>query len=408
MRAQLDELLAADPDFEPAFPVAHNPVSQEPPNPDNLVLITDPEAEKVLDLANALYNHMLRFLAQSYGRDRDGAEHKRNFVTIARELMTILTPVCEYLASLPAGPENPGVNAGMTFTMLRDVARVPDGHGEMRMLGERLTEMAAQAERIFPDGHELDGIADVLRVMASKIVIPGARPVPPKHEAHDDRPKPHPSETEEHVIGREEGADMILSFDTSRCIHARFCVLGAPTVFLSGVEGRWLFPDNMKTADLRGICHNCPSGAISYEPKGDTPPEPAPQVNIVKIREDGPYAFRAPISIDGKEIGYRATLCRCGASKNKPFCDGSHKHIGFKATGEPETRPSEPLAVRDGPLEITPLPNGPLQITGNLEVCAGTGRNVDRVTTARLCRCGASKTKPFCDNTHLKIGFKSD
>ena len=148
--------------------------------------------------------------------------------------------------------------------------------------------------------------------------------------------------------------------------------------------------------------------AIQYIPKGDTAPEAPPPVNIVNIREDGPYGFRAPLEIGGEMIGFRATLCRCGASNNKPFCDGSHKGIGFRATGEPETRKSEALEVRDGPLEIQPPKNGPLQVTGNLEICAGTNRNVDRVTSVRLCRCGGSKTKPFCDNTHLKIGFKSD
>ncbi|NHX27364.1 iron-binding protein, partial [Escherichia coli] len=194
------------------------------------------------------------------------------------------------------------------------------------------------------------------------------------------------------MVGHSEGKDMTLAFDTRRCIHARRCVLGAPKVFLAGVVGEWLFPDELETGALRGICHSCPSGAITYEPKGDIPGEPTPEVNQVKIRENGPYAFKATLVLDGQPDGFRATLCRCGASKNKPYCDGSHAKIGFRATGEPETRESEKLDVRDGPLEIQPLPNGPLQVTGNLEICAGTGRNVDRVTTARLCRCGGSKT----------------
>ena len=168
------------------------------------------------------------------------------------------------------------------------------------------------------------------------------------------------------------------------------CVLGAPKVFLSGVKGQWLFPDEMETNALRAVCQDCPSGAIQYIPKGDTAPEAPPPVNIVNIREDGPYGFRAPLEIGGEMIGFRATLCRCGASNNKPFCDGSHKGIGFRATGEPETRKSEALEVRDGPLEIQPPKNGPLQVTGNLEICAGTNRNVDRVTSVRLCRCGGS------------------
>ena len=109
-----------------------------------------------------------------------------------------------------------------------------------------------------------------------------------------------------------------------------------------------------------------------------------------------------------QDDGFRATLCRCGASKNKPWCDGSHKDIDFKASGEPATIESEPLAVRDGPIDIELEKNGPLRVRANLEICTGTGRTVDRVSSAKLCRCGASRTKPFCDNTHIKIGFKTE
>jgi CDGSH-type Zn-finger protein len=44
---------------------------------------------------------------------------------------------------------------------------------------------------------------------------------------------------------------------------------------------------------------------------------------------------------------------------------------------------------------------------GNLEITSGTGRRVACVTQARLCRCGGSATKPFCDGTHTRIGFRS-
>ena len=66
------------------------------------------------------------------------------------------------------------------------------------------------------------------------------------------------------------------------------------------------------------------------------------------------------------------------------------------------------LAVRNGPLRVDPELDGPYQVRGNLELLSGTGRMVSRVTSARLCRCGGSSTKPFCDNTHLKNGFRSE
>jgi len=101
-------------------------------------------------------------------------------------------------------------------------------------------------------------------------------------------------------------------------------------------------------------------------------------------------------------------LCRCGASKHKPFCDGTHKEIAFQASGEPDTIESSPLQVRNGPLHIDPEHNGPLVVRGNVEICCGTGRTINRVTDARLCRCGGSSNKPFCDGTHRRNGFNSD
>jgi CDGSH-type Zn-finger protein len=184
-------------------------------------------------------------------------------------------------------------------------------------------------------------------------------------------------------------------------------VTGAPDVFLANVQGPWLHPDAMEVERVVEVAHACPSGAIQYRRTDGVHDEPAPPVNLASIRESGPYAFRGQLELDGEPIGFRATLCRCGASKNKPFCDSSHHEIGFSATGEPSTGKSDALAIRNGVLAIDPQLNGPLSVRGNLEITSGTGRVVSRVTTAKLCRCGGSATKPFCDGTHARIGFKS-
>ena len=131
-------------------------------------------------------------------------------------------------------------------------------------------------------------------------------------------------------------------------------------------------------------------------------------VNQVRARENGPLAFRAELQIAGADAGYRATLCRCGLSKDKPYCDGSHVEGGFVASGERAPIASEPLAVRNGPLNVVPQKNGPLEVTGNLEVVTGTGHTVDRTTQTWLCRCGHSQNKPFCDGSHAKVGFVAD
>jgi CDGSH-type Zn-finger protein/uncharacterized Fe-S cluster protein YjdI len=203
------------------------------------------------------------------------------------------------------------------------------------------------------------------------------------------------------------GQKMALSFETKRCIHARFCVTGAPNVFLANVKGPWIHPDAMEVERVVEVAHACPSGAITYHRLDGVHDETAPPVNLAGVREAGPYAFRGQLQIDGEPAGFRATLCRCGASKNKPFCDSSHHDVGFSATGEPPTGKTDMLPVRDGVLAIDPEINGPLAVRGNLEITSGTGRVVARVVTTRLCRCGGSSTKPFCDGTHAKIGFKS-
>jgi CDGSH-type Zn-finger protein/uncharacterized Fe-S cluster protein YjdI len=213
------------------------------------------------------------------------------------------------------------------------------------------------------------------------------------------------------MIGQEpkEVADspgVTITFEGKRCIHSRFCVLWQPQVYKANVQGQWLYPDADSVEAVVAVAQNCPSGAIQYKRHDGQPDERAPPVNMLNIRENGPLAVRADIVLDNEHIGYRATLCRCGASKNRPFCDNSHHDLPFTASGEPATVDTPPLAVRDGPLEIEPQANGPLRVRGNLEICSGTGRTVKRSSgDAFLCRCGQSANKPFCDGSHKRAGF---
>lgn len=200
------------------------------------------------------------------------------------------------------------------------------------------------------------------------------------------------------------GTHAVVRFEARRCVHARQCVLVLPQVFRANVEGPWIHPDAASPEALVALAARCPSGAITVERLDGGAQEGPPAVNLVTVRENGPLAVSADLALAG-ERRTRATLCRCGASANKPYCDGSHTGAGFSASGEPATKASEPLAARDGTLLVEPLANGPLKVTGSLEVISGTGRTIDRKAKAFLCRCGNSGDKPFCDGTHRKIGF---
>jgi len=214
----------------------------------------------------------------------------------------------------------------------------------------------------------------------------------------------------ETVVGREA----TIHFDASKCIHSRNCVLSHPDVFVPNVQGEWIHPDAQPVEELMHLGKSCPSGAIRVVRNGvgagvPTNSDGAPLVNTVRVRENGPLAIEAELHIRGTpQASPRATLCRCGQSKNKPFCDGAHAGAGFVASGEPVTVQFEALAVRNGTLNVQPLPNGPLQVKGNLEVVSGTGRTCNKVTETYLCRCGQSKNKPYCDGSHNAAGFVAD
>ena len=204
-----------------------------------------------------------------------------------------------------------------------------------------------------------------------------------------------------------EGASVRIRFDGSRCIHARNCVLGLPNVFRANVEGDWIDPDGAPADEIFAAAARCPSGAIQVERIDGAPNEAPSGRNVVAVLENGPYAVRGDLRVaGGTEL--RATLCRCGASANKPFCDGSHVAAKFVATGDLPAPESLPAWEAPGPLEVTAIPNGPLKVAGAHEVTCGTGRAHKRGTSSFLCRCGASSTKPFCDGTNRKVGFVAD
>jgi len=192
-------------------------------------------------------------------------------------------------------------------------------------------------------------------------------------------------------------------------------------------------------------------------------PEPAPVPNLRRASGDPCITARG------------VALCRCGGSKNKPFCDGTHSAIGFsdRNTADPgkDKRKShagkritildnralcshvgyctdslksvfrmkvEPWIDADGagveeiiatirkcpsgalgyaidgveaappsrPPTVTVTDNGPYAVTGGIELMGvkfGQGASAEHYT---LCRCGASKNKPFCDGSHWDVNFR--
>ena len=154
----------------------------------------------------------------------------------------------------------------------------------------------------------------------------------------------------------------------------------------------------------------CPSGALRFERKDAGLPEPTPGSNSVTLVQDGPLYFRGDIKIitpQGETVhrDKRISLCRCGNSNNKPFCDNSHIASGFKSGESKVGSRGEPGA--EEVLQITPVENGPYQLLGNVEILDAQRGQVFSGRMIRLCRCGQSAEMPFCDNSHLHNGFEA-
>jgi len=121
--------------------------------------------------------------------------------------------------------------------------------------------------------------------------------------------------------------------DRSRCAHAGNCTDNLASVFKMGTEP-WVDARGAPVADIIRVVKACPSGALSYTTEAGREPEEEKRGPRVTVAADAPYHTRGVqvVSGDGKpyDLRERQTLCRCGGSRNKPFCDGAHWFIGFK------------------------------------------------------------------------------
>ena len=133
-------LRAKNPQFQPAFPAAVNPVLRRPVRAGARVWLENEETAATVDLANTAYMLMLRLISHSYLVPRPHPA-KALCVDLALGLMRAMSPLAERAARLPAGPSNPDCNAGMSFTALRDAAPLPPGVSAGRFFLERLREL---------------------------------------------------------------------------------------------------------------------------------------------------------------------------------------------------------------------------------------------------------------------------
>jgi CDGSH-type Zn-finger protein/uncharacterized Fe-S cluster protein YjdI len=212
--------------------------------------------------------------------------------------------------------------------------------------------------------------------------------------------------TRETKLHRYEGRGGIVTYDAKRCTHAALCVHGLPAVFDPDAKP-WVNPDGADAAALAAAVERCPSGALTIErPDGGMASTPAN--NTATLTVNGPTYLHGDIAVVSSDGGARTetrvALCRCGASQNKPYCDGSHNAAAFLDSGRLPANSMQGSTPAGGKLTVTPLPHGPVKCEGPLTITGSDGRRT-ATEKAFLCRCGASGNKPYCDGAHKKIGF---
>ncbi len=131
-----------------------------------------------------------------------------------------------------------------------------------------------------------------------------------------------------------KGEDFAVIWKPGKCIHSEICVKTLPEVY-KPKDKPWIQTENAEVEALKKQIDQCPSGALTYRDSrtssgGDT--QAAAQIKA-KVIPGGPVLFEGEIALEvngeNQKLEGSNAFCRCGASTNKPFCDGSHRKIDF-------------------------------------------------------------------------------
>ena len=128
--------------------------------------------------------------------------------------------------------------------------------------------------------------------------------------------------------------DLTVVWKPRLCIHSEICVKTLPEVYKPN-EKPWIQAENASQEELKAQIEKCPSGALTYYLKNESEQsESMSEETKVEVMANGPLLVYGNLQVTGSdgnvETKKRTTaFCRCGASANKPYCDGEHNKIGF-------------------------------------------------------------------------------
>lgn len=122
----------------------------------------------------------------------------------------------------------------------------------------------------------------------------------------------------------------------TQCIHSAICFKGLGQVF-DPRKRPWVTPEGATTSEIVEQIKKCPSGALSYYMNSDAD---ASEIKveadtIVETMPNGPLLVYGNVTVKDSHGNLTkknnvTAFCRCGSAGNKPYCDGSHKRVGFE------------------------------------------------------------------------------
>ena len=139
------------------------------------------------------------------------------------------------------------------------------------------------------------------------------------------------------VLKEYTNGEITITWEPQKCIHAKTCWREMNSVF-QPMKRPWINPEGASTDNLINQIEKCPSGALGFyknnEKNNMSETNEGPSMVQLKVNKNGSLKVTGSVEIelpDGtKEIKEgRFSICRCGFSANKPFCDGAHKETGF-------------------------------------------------------------------------------
>lgn len=143
---------------------------------------------------------------------------------------------------------------------------------------------------------------------------------------------------EKKITKKYSNGEITIVWQPSVCIHSTLCWKGEnglKSVF-NPAEKPWIKPEGATTEQIMAQIDKCPSGALSYYKNDGEPAQEVQAESIVETKKNGPLLVYGNVIVkdhEGNETRKSkvTAFCRCGASGNKPYCDGTHVKIGFEA-----------------------------------------------------------------------------